>query len=250
MKLKIGLGVFAFLIILSGFVLSSPPLFHEFYGGATCVNGDPFSEDASVLIKINGVDYGTITVSGGSYHVIISAGASDVGLPVEFYSGDELLGSDTFESFGFTRLDLLSNDNGLCGAGGGGGESPAGGGGGGGSGGGGGGGSAPAGETCNDDCVSGKITCLDSARYIVCGDYDADDCSEWSGELNCDKDYACEDNVGCVALEGGDGSPFGIDITGGAVTPIGRVSIYLWVALIAIIALAFMIVIYRHKIIS
>jgi hypothetical protein len=40
--------------------------------------------------------------------------------------------------------------------------------------------------SCTDECSpSGKRECTDGTHYRICGDYDADDCLEWSSTYSC-----------------------------------------------------------------
>lgn len=246
-KLLFGFILFfvAFLFSIS-FLNAQPPLYHEFYGSATCEDGNPFN-DHELLVKVNETEYSTM-FSGGAYQIIVQGELEDVGSPVEFYVGNVLLGSSTFESFGFTNLDFVSSDNTLCGGGGGspivmkggspiimkgnggsplimkGGSDP----------------ECddgsdndddgfidypldpgcddaddddeadpeiPPSPGCENDCDAGSLLCLGDTSYDRCGHYDDDVCLEWSGELPCDEGYVCEEGVGCVLIDvGGDDS--------------------------------------------
>ncbi|MEF8846815.1 MAG: PKD domain-containing protein [Candidatus Paceibacterota bacterium] len=48
------------------------------------------------------------------------------------------------------------------------------------------------GSTCSDQCsYSGQKRCSSNSRYQTCGDYDSDDCLEWSSGKSCEKSNSC-----------------------------------------------------------
>ncbi len=50
---------------------------------------------------------------------------------------------------------------------------------------------------CTNLCNNGEKECVGTNSYRVCGNYDSDDCLEWSGSLNCQSDQICN-NGECV----------------------------------------------------
>ncbi|MBD3247340.1 hypothetical protein GF378_01840, partial [Candidatus Pacearchaeota archaeon] len=50
---------------------------------------------------------------------------------------------------------------------------------------------------CSDKCDEDEKECVDDASYRECGDYDADDCLEWSDAIECAEGESCE-NGECV----------------------------------------------------
>ncbi|ODS38627.1 MAG: hypothetical protein A7315_12095 [Candidatus Altiarchaeales archaeon WOR_SM1_79] len=54
---------------------------------------------------------------------------------------------------------------------------------------------------CTNECSpSGTKSCNDSTHYKTCGDYDSDDCLEWSNKVSCGSGKVCEGNGNCVSV--------------------------------------------------
>jgi MYXO-CTERM domain-containing protein len=54
-------------------------------------------------------------------------------------------------------------------------------------------------DDCEDDCQpAGQIECADEIAYAICGNVDADDCLEWSSEVDCIEGEVCLPEVGCA----------------------------------------------------
>lgn len=233
MNKKIMIWIFGFMVIM-GISLSyaQPPMYHEFYGEAKCLDGDLLLDGTNVIIKFGDIDnYANVLVNNGKYHIIIQGSVGDNEALIEFYASSELLGSEEFTPFGFSNLDLISQDNSLCevqepycgdgicngdetcsscpsdcgtcdddGGGGGGGGIPP---------------SVPPSVpptnltenqtgTCNNECNLGDFECLSEIGFITCGDYDNDSCYEWSLEKSCNEGYVCsEEHKACVSAEEG-----------------------------------------------
>lgn len=47
------------------------------------------------------------------------------------------------------------------------------------------------GTVCQDQCVGGARECAGSVVYRVCGNYDEDDCTEWSDFVSCEGNQTC-----------------------------------------------------------
>jgi|GEM_PF-476703 len=55
---------------------------------------------------------------------------------------------------------------------------------------------------CQDECTSGQTKCFDNFNYYKCGDYNKDDCLEWSTPVYCGEGNKCQNGkctktVGC-----------------------------------------------------
>jgi hypothetical protein len=67
-------------------------------------------------------------------------------------------------------------------------------------------GSNPPPNTCVDECAADKTKCFDNFNYNKCGDYNKDDCQEWSSPVYCGERNKCEGGkcvkaVGCQCSE-------------------------------------------------
>jgi hypothetical protein len=181
-------------VLVFGFVYGQPPLFHEFYGSLRCENGYLANDGTMIDVKLNDVDYKSVSVSGGNYHVIVQGVSGD---NIKFYYGTELLSSQAFSPFGSTQLDLVTDGDGLIDL-----NDP--------------GCSSSSDDDegddnadnmtdgnntgCSDECSDNSIECLTNTSYRRCGNYDNDGCLEWSNELNCGSGRICTEN-GCVDQE-------------------------------------------------
>jgi hypothetical protein len=55
--------------------------------------------------------------------------------------------------------------------------------------------------TCESECTSGQTKCFDNFNYNKCGNYNKDDCPEWSAAVYCGEGNKCEGGK-CVAAVG------------------------------------------------
>ena len=51
--------------------------------------------------------------------------------------------------------------------------------------------------TCQNDCNSGARECVSNNAYRICGNYNSDSCTEWSGSTSCGSGQVCS-NGNCV----------------------------------------------------
>lgn len=47
-------------------------------------------------------------------------------------------------------------------------------------------------DYCVNECNYGSSQCVDSNRYRICGNYDADPCTEWSDPIYCSSGQSCQ----------------------------------------------------------
>src|SRR3989344_1820656 len=52
--------------------------------------------------------------------------------------------------------------------------------------------------TCSNECSSGARECTSNNAYRICGNYDSDSCTEWSGSTSCGSGQVCQ-NGQCQA---------------------------------------------------
>lgn len=50
-------------------------------------------------------------------------------------------------------------------------------------------------QTCTSECATGERRCDGADGYQECGDFDADDCLEWSAEIACEAGESCSNGV-------------------------------------------------------
>ena len=51
--------------------------------------------------------------------------------------------------------------------------------------------------TCSNECSSGARECVSNNAYRICGNYNSDSCTEWSGSTSCGSGQVCS-NGNCV----------------------------------------------------
>ncbi len=56
-------------------------------------------------------------------------------------------------------------------------------------------------SACENECSLGQAECFDNFNYQKCGNFDDDECLEWSTPVYCGQDNGCE-NGECVPVEG------------------------------------------------
>jgi uncharacterized repeat protein (TIGR01451 family) len=63
---------------------------------------------------------------------------------------------------------------------------------------------------CTDECTTGAKKCTGNGTYQLCGNFDTDDCSEWSDNKNCAVGQTCQGNGICEHIV----NPVTVDLTG------------------------------------
>ena len=60
--------------------------------------------------------------------------------------------------------------------------------------------------SCSDECPARGLKKCSNNGYKICGDFDRDDCYEWSSSIKCDSDERCRSGR-CIEIGGGEPTP-------------------------------------------
>src|SRR3989344_3841538 len=91
---------------------TTPPTFHEFYGGVTCNNGQDILNGHQIIGILGSSQYST-QITNGAYHLFVENGNN--GDIIDFYIDNENINDETFQSYGGTQKDVVL-DNIYCSA--------------------------------------------------------------------------------------------------------------------------------------
>src|SRR3989344_3795999 len=83
---------------------TTPPTFHEFYGGVTCNNGQDILNGHQIIGILGSSQYST-QITNGDYHLFVENGNN--GDIIDFYIDNENINDETYQSFGGTQKNVV-----------------------------------------------------------------------------------------------------------------------------------------------